>query len=304
MARRRTAGKNISGILLLDKPAGLTSNAALQQAKRLFQARKAGHTGSLDPLATGMLPLCFGEATKLSGFLLDADKHYRVRVQLGVTTTTGDSEGEVSARAAVPALDAARLREVLAGFVGDIEQIPPMFSALKRNGQPLYKLAHQGIEVERAPRTVTITALELCAFSATELELDVRCSKGTYIRTLAEDIGAVLGCGAHVSWLRRSGVGAFEAEQMVTMAQLEEWAAAGDGRLEQALLPLDAALAHWPDVRLSQEVAFFLKRGQPVQVPRAPTAGWVKLYTRDEDFLGVGHVLDDGRVAPKRLFRL
>lgn len=218
--RRREGERDVSGIVLLDKPAGITSNAALQTVKRLFRARKAGHTGSLDPLATGLLPICLGEATKLSGFLLDADKRYRTEIRLGVTTTTGDAEGETLRVREVADLDRARVAEAVARFTGEIEQIPPMHSALKRNGMPLYKLARQGIEVERAPRPVVIHALELVRCEADRIELDVRCSKGTYIRVLAEDIGEALGCGAHVGALRRTGVGGFDAGRMVALETL------------------------------------------------------------------------------------
>jgi tRNA pseudouridine55 synthase len=198
--RKRNANlRTVNGILLLDKPAGLTSNAALQEVKKLYRARKAGHTGSLDPLATGLLPICFGEATKISGFLLDADKHYRVQCRLGERTNTGDSEGEVLERRPVEAVTEAALREAIEGFLGDIEQIPPMYSALKHKGERLYNLARQGLEVEREPRTVTIYALELLGFTGDHAELMVHCSKGTYVRTLVEDIGEILGCGAHVS---------------------------------------------------------------------------------------------------------
>lgn len=301
--RRSRSGRVVSGILLLDKPSGITSNAALQTVKQLLRARKAGHTGSLDPLATGMLPVCLGEATKISGFLLEADKTYEVVIRLGVSTTTGDAEGEVVETRPVPALSAARLEAALARFRGSIEQVPPMHSAIKRNGQPLYKLAHQGIVVEREPRRVRIHELFLLAFRDDRLVIRVHCSKGTYIRTLAEDIGNTLGCGGHVEALRRTRVGSFEADEMVSLAVLEE--TVGEGGPEAAdryLLSIESALRHWPDVRLSKEVAYFLQQGQPVFVPHAPTEGFVRLYAGEEHhFLGVGRILDDGRVAPKRL---
>lgn len=302
MARhRRTRGRHVSGILLLDKPIGMTSNAALQEVKRLFFARKAGHTGSLDPLATGLLPVCFGEATKLSAFLLDADKHYQVSVRLGVRTTTGDAEGQVLECREPGAISATQLDEVLAEFTGIIEQVPPMHSAIKQNGQPLYKLAHQGIEIERQSRQVTVHRLVVRRFAGNVLDIDVHCSKGTYIRTLAEDIGQRLGCGAHVSALRRTAVAGFTGDRMVTLEQLRMLHEQGCAALDALLLPPDSALRQWPEVRLSDEVAYFLKKGQPVLVPRAPSRGWVRLYTGSEHFLGVGRILDDGRVAPKRL---
>ncbi|MGB5440817.1 MAG: tRNA pseudouridine(55) synthase TruB, partial [Gammaproteobacteria bacterium] len=217
MARRQRNShlRPVNGILLLDKPAGVTSNAALQIVKKLYRARKAGHTGSLDPLATGLLPICFGEATKISGFLLDADKDYLVTCKLGERTTTGDAEGEVEQRRPVERVTEKLVRKAMQGFIGDIEQIPPMYSALKHKGERLYKLARQGIEVERAPRQVTIFEMELTDFSLPEATFRVHCSKGTYVRTLIEDIGEVLGCGAHVIRLRRLGVGPFDSSGMI-----------------------------------------------------------------------------------------
>jgi len=301
MGRRRQHGRDVSGILLLDKPLGMTSNEALQRVKRLYHARKAGHTGSLDPLAEGLLPLCFGEATKLSAYLLDADKHYWVRVRLGVSTTTGDAEGEVVQTRPADGVTRAALEQAVSQFVGPIQQLPPMYSALKYQGQRLYKLAREGVEVPREPRAVTIHAIDLGDYADGEFEMTVHCSKGTYVRTLAEDIGVALGCGAHVSALRRTGVGPYGVGQLVTMAQVEQAAEAGDAALDALLLPLDSAVGHWPEVRLSADSAYYLKLGQPVLVPRAPTAGWVRLYDQAGGFLGVGQIEDDGKVAPRRL---
>jgi tRNA pseudouridine55 synthase len=301
MTRERKRRRNISGIVLLDKDPGPTSNEALQTVKRLFQAQKAGHTGSLDPLASGLLPVCLGEATKVSGFLLDANKRYWVRCRLGQRTTTGDAEGKVVEIRPVEGLDQTRVERVLEGFEGSQEQIPPMYSALKHQGQRLYKLARQGVEVERKPRPVVIHTLKLLCFEGDTLEFGVRCSKGTYVRTLAEDIGAALGCGAHVIALRRLAVGPYDGVEMVDLATLRRLAAEGAGRLDTVLLPMESALAEWPDVRLSDDAAYYLRRGQPVLVPHAPTQGWVRLYARDRRFLGVGQILDDGRVAPRRL---
>lgn len=303
MARRRVKGRAVHGIVLLDKPAGMTSNEALQKVKRLYFARKAGHTGSLDPLASGMLPICLGEATKVSGFLLDADKHYWVRCRLGQRTSTGDAEGEVLETRPLPALDAAQVEAVLARFRGTIEQVPPMYSALKHEGQRLYKLARQGVEVERQPRQVDIKALELLALEGDRLDIRVHCSKGTYVRTLAEDIGEALGCGAHVAGLRRTGVGPYREEQMIGMERLEALREQDKQALDALLLPLESALSQWPDVELSSDAAFYLQQGQPVQVPHAPTSGWVRLYAAGHRFLGMGQILDDGRVAPKRLMK-
>lgn len=301
MARRKS-GREVNGILLFDKPAGMSSNAVLQRIKRIFNARKAGHTGSLDPLATGLLPICLGEATKMSGFLLDADKRYQVTIKLGIKTTTGDAEGEAILTREVGHYSNPELELVLAEFLGDIEQIPPMYSALKKGGQPLYKLARKGIEVERKVRNIKIHSIEILAAEGDLLELDVHCSKGTYIRTLAEDIGERLGCGAHVAVLRRLSVGPFSGKKMITAAQLENIAEEGGFEaLDQLLLPMENALVNWPEVRLSQDVAFFLKRGQAVVVPKAPREGLVKLFAEENVFLGVGYIMDDGRVAPRRL---
>lgn len=302
---RASKGRNISGMLLLDKPQGLTSNAALQKVKRLFGARKAGHTGSLDPLASGLLPICLGEATKVSSFLLNADKSYRTEFTLGVRTRTGDAEGEVIATRPVQGITATQIEAVLPRFRGAIEQIPPMHSAIKHQGQPLYKLAHQGLEIERQPRPVFIYDLTLCGFTGSRMDVDVTCSKGTYIRTLADDIGEALGCGAHVSTLRRTRVGSLAVDQALTLEALETiLAAQGLDGLDTRLLALDDAVAHWPNVSLSSDAAYYLQKGQPVLVPRAPTEGWVRLYGHEGRFIGVGEVLDDGRVAPRRLVKV
>ncbi len=303
--KRRNPGRDVTGILLLDKPLGLTSNDALQRIKRLYRAAKAGHTGSLDPLATGLLPVCLGAATKFSAFLLDADKRYRVRIRLGVTTTTADAEGAVVETKPVVGVDEARVRAVLEQFLGLIDQLPPMYSAIKQGGERLYKLARQGVEVERATRPIHIFSLDLLACEWPEIELDVHCSKGTYVRTLAEDIGRELGCGGHVSRLRRTGVGPY-AENVVEFVTLDQVRDLADqegaaARLDALLLPLDSALGHWPAVRLSADAAFYLQQGQAVLVPQAPTEGLVRLYDVSKHFLGVGEIQDDGKVQPKRL---
>ncbi len=303
MARRRTHGRPVNGILLLDKPLGLTSNDALQRVKRLYKAAKAGHTGSLDPLATGVLPICLGEATKASAFLLDADKRYRVICKMGETTATQDAEGEVLLSRPVGDYSVADLEAVLSRFRGAQEQVPPMYSAVKHEGQRLYKLARQGIEVERKARSIVIHELTLLSWEKPFLEIDVHCSKGTYVRTLAEDLGEVLGCGAHVTGLRRTGVGPYGAEGLVTMEQLQELAEAGTAGLDALLLPMESALAQWPGVKLTGDAAFYLRQGQPVLVPKAPTSGWVRLYEGESTFLGMGEILDDGRVAPRRLMK-
>lgn len=302
MAKRRTHGRNINGIVLLDKPLGITSNKALQQVKRLFNANKAGHTGSLDPLASGLLPICLGEATKISSYLLEADKAYTGICKLGVTTTSADAEGDVLEQKPVGNYSEQQVDAVLAQFTGTIEQIPPMHSAIKQNGQPLYKLAHQGIEVERQPRTIQIYELHRIRLAGDELEIAMRCSKGTYVRTLAEDIGRELGCGAHLSALRRTKVGPFTLEQVVTMATLESLAEEGFAALDQHILPIEQALADWPEIQLTENSAFYLNQGQPVQIAKAPTSGLVRL-SANQRFIGIGEILDDGRVAPRRLLK-
>ncbi len=299
--RRRNKGRNISGILLLDKPIGMTSNAALQRVKRLFNANKAGHTGNLDPMASGLLPICLGEATKVSGFLLDSDKHYTGTAKLGERTNSGDADGEVLETRPVEVYSEARIREVFSQFTGEISQIPPMHSAIKVDGQPLYKLAHQGIEIERKPRQVEIFSLHLLAQRENELDIDVHCSKGTYIRTLVQDIGEELGCGAHLSALRRTGAGPFDLENSLTLAELEQLAEDSFEAMDAHLLPMEFALADWPQLRLTPDSAHYLCQGQAVQVPKAPTRGWVCLFADDDRFLGVGQILSDGRVAPRRL---
>ena len=285
----------------MDKPAGISSNDVVQQAKRLFGAQKVGHTGSLDPLATGVLPLCFGEATKFSQYLLDADKKYWAQVRLGITTETADADGEVIAQADTSGITESQVTAALETFVGEIEQIPSMYSALKHQGQPLYKLARQGIEVERAPRRISIYSAELLQFSEASIELRVDCSKGTYIRSLAEDLGAALGCGGHVSALRRLAAGPYEEAQATTLDELRE---VGDVReMDALLLPVSSAVGSWPAVRLHEDTAHYVRQGQPVQVAHAPTDGWVQIFELAEEdrFLGVGEILTDGRVAPRRL---
>ena len=300
---RRSKGRKVTGIILLDKPFGSTSNKALQQVKHLFHAQKAGHTGSLDPIATGLLPICMGEATKISQFLLDADKTYLATLKLGEKTNTGDAEGEIVQTRHVDCNISEQIERVLRQYAGSIEQIPPMHSAIKKNGVPLYKLAHQGIEIEREPRTVMIFDLQLVSFQGDELQIRVHCSKGTYIRTLADDIGEDLGCGAHISQLRREQVGPFGAQMMHTMDDLQRLAEQGFGALDEVLLPIDQGLMQWPAVKLSGDAGFYIQQGQPVFVPKVADRGYVRLYLNDHEFLGVGEILDDGRVAPKRLMK-
>ncbi len=297
MARKRRNCRNIDGILLLDKPRGITSNQALQTVKHHFHACKAGHTGSLDPIATGLLPLCFGEATKISQFLLDADKRYWTAIRLGVETTTYDADGEVVATHAVSVKRRA-LEAALKQFEGEIQQIPPMYSAVKHGGKALYKLARQGIEVERQPRNVRVHEIRVLDWQGERLELEIQCTKGTYVRSLAHDLGQVLGCGAHMAELRRLGVGGLDAAQAVPLEQLLAVNSA-----EALLLPIDQALSALPGVSLTAMATHYLLQGQPVSVRHTHAPGWVRLYEQGEHFLGMGEVLDDGRVAPKRLMR-
>lgn len=296
---RSRPGRDVNGILLLDKPAGLTSNAALQEAKRAFKARKAGHTGSLDPIATGLLPLCFGEATKVSSFFLNANKRYRSTFTLGSATDTGDSEGKEVFSGEVNLPDAA-IAAALEEFRGEFEQVPPMYSAVKFQGQPLYKLARQGIEVERKARRVTVLEVSFERVDAGRIQIDLHCSSGFYVRSLAHELGQRLGCGAHVSSLTRTGVGEFLLEDAIPLDELtrEDDVA----RLDELLIPMDLGLKHLPGVNLSADAAYYLCRGQPVKAADVPSEGWVRLYASEAGFLGLGEVLDDGRVAPKRLF--
>ena len=302
MAKRRR-GRDVSGILVVDKPQGWSSNDAVQKAKRLFNARKVGHTGALDPLATGVLPLCFGEATKFSQYLLSSDKKYWTRIKLGVATDSGDADGNVVATRPVEDIDEARIESALEFFRGEIDQVPSMFSAVKHQGQPLYKLARQGIEIEREARRVKIFSNELVSLEGDELTLSIHCSKGTYVRTIAQELGEHLGCGAHVVALRRLAAGPFTEQDMVTFETLE--AALEQGSLDRFLLPVSSAVGDWPEVTLNDDTAYYLRQGQPVLVPQAPSSGWVRLSERLDEgstrFLGVGEVLDDGRVAPRRL---
>ena len=304
MARRRR-GRPIDGILVLDKPAGISSNQALQTAKRLYFAAKAGHTGSLDPLATGVLPLCFGEATKFSQFLLDADKAYDSTFVLGVATDTGDAEGAIVEQGDASGIDRDVLETALAAFRGDIEQVPSMYSAIKQDGKPLYKLAREGKEVERKARQITISRLEIKDFrpgQRAEVDVAIECSKGTYVRSIAEDLGRALGVGAHVAALRRTAAGPFRLEHSVTLATLEALKANEKlAEMDQLLLPADAALSDMPLVKLSESGGFYLRQGQPVLVPNAPCDGMVRVALDSGEFLGIGEILDDGRVAPRRL---
>lgn len=297
--------KSVHGILLLDKPANTTSNAALQQVKRIYDAKKAGHTGSLDPLATGMLPICFGDATKFSQFLLDSDKTYYVTAKLGEQTSTGDREGEVIANMPIPDyINDAKIKQVLNQFLGESQQIPPMYSALKYNGKPLYALARKGVTIERQARTIHIHTLHLdhLDLSNNTFCFYVRCSKGTYIRTLVEDMAKTLGTCAHISALRRLAVSTYgDSALMYTLPALEKLASISQAHLLASLLPIETAVQAYPAVQLTTSASFYLRMGQAVRAPMTIKSSLVRLLSEDKKFLGVGEVLPDGRVKPHRL---
>lgn len=307
MAKRRK-GRPINGILLLDKPLEISSNSALQKVKRIFFAQKAGHTGALDPLATGMLPVCLGEGTKFSQFLLDTDKTYQVTAKLGIRTTTSDADGDVVSEKPVD-VNSSQLNAALDTFRGTTQQIPSMYSALKYQGQPLYKYAREGIEVPREARDITVFSLDLLRFEGDEVDLEIHVSKGTYIRTIVDDLGEKLGCGAHVSKLRRVSVGSYPRDKMVTFEQLEalleqakEEEVSPSTYLDPLLVPMNTALEGIPRVSVDEHSVIYLRNGNPVQVSGAPEQGLVQVYVEStEEFLGVGFINDDGLVAPKRI---
>jgi len=309
LGRRRKTGRSVNGVFLLNKPSGLTSNQALQRVKRIFNANKAGHTGALDPLATGVLPLCLGEATKFSQFLLDADKYYRSTYRLGISTATGDSEGEVIAERDASSITRPQVEKALAAFKGQIEQIPSMYSALKHHGQPLYRLARKGIEVERPPRTVTVFDYQILDFrpgANPEVDVQVHCSKGTYIRTLAEDLGRVLDSGAHVSALHRYKSGPFDERQTMSLCALEELREQQTAeQLDRLLLPVDTAVEDRIALDLDEITAGYFQLGQAITsnkvFRKAQEGDIVRVFRKGGTFLGIGTVTEDGKVAPKRL---
>ena len=294
---RRAPRRKINGVLLLDKPTGLTSNGALQRAKRLFEAEKAGHTGTLDPFASGLLPICLGEATKFSQFLLDADKAYRAEIRLGVRTTTADPEGEVIETRPV-AVTLEQVQAVLPRFLGEIMQVPPMHSALKRDGKPLYEYARKGIELERAPRAVRVDEIVVESLAGDVLTAVVRCGKGLYVRTLAEDIGAALGCGAYLQALRRLVVGPFRLEEAVGLPELEAMDLAGR---DACLKPADILVAGLARMELDVDSAWQICHGQPIWRSGLAVGERYALYGPEAEFLGVAEVNDLGKLAPKRL---
>lgn len=296
--KRKPSGDLVDGILLLDKPEGITSNDALQQARKLLGAQKAGHTGSLDPIATGLLPLCFGATTRWSGYFLGSDKRYRATIRLGETTETGDSEGEVVSTSKVSVTE-DELQEALQRFRGTYLQVPPMYSAIKVDGQPLYKLARQGKNVEREAREVTVKALDLVAFDGRDVEITLQSSSGFYVRALATDLGETLGTGGHVIALRRLGVASLAVEDSLTLKELAELPDYPDRRAR--LGRVADALGHLPAIELSIDAAFYLCRGQNVRATNLPKEGNVRLYSSSTGFLGVGVVAEQGTVAPERL---
>ncbi|MBC7003707.1 tRNA pseudouridine(55) synthase TruB [Photobacterium sp. BZF1] len=308
MARRRK-GRPIDGVILVDKPTGISSNDTLQKVKRIFFAQKAGHTGALDPLATGMLPICFGEATKFSQFLLDSDKRYRVIAKLGERTDTSDSDGEVVQTREVK-VDRGQLERCIAKFRGTTDQIPSMYSALKYQGRKLYEYAREGIEVPRESRKITVYSVELLRFSNNEVEMELHVSKGTYIRTIVDDLGEMLGCGAHVTYLRRTGVSNYPVERMVTIEQLEALLEQAKGQdiapselLDPLLLPMDTAVQDLPEVNIIPQIAIFVRNGNPVNAGRVPAEGTqVRITVGEErEFIGVGIIDREGMLAPKRV---
>jgi len=301
MARRKK-GRDIHGIVLLDKRQGISSNKALQEVKRLYNANKAGHTGSLDPLATGLLPVCLGEATKVSAFMLDDDKRYQTVIQLGVMTDTGDVDGVVIEEKAVPDIAQQQLEKCLHSFVGEIEQVPPMYSALKHNGKKLYELAREGITVERKARKITIYGIENLGFSNNLLSLDVKCSKGTYIRTLAEDIGSYLGCGATVKELRRTAAGQFDLKDALTIEQLQ--ALQHDTDLQSQLIAVDTPIQAIPAINISRSDKELVLQGQQISVSGEDVIlGLCRIYYQQQ-FLGLGEMLMGAKIQPRKLFKL
>ncbi|NLS43110.1 tRNA pseudouridine(55) synthase TruB [BEV proteobacterium] len=306
MSRPRRRGRDIHGVLLLDKPQSASSNDVLQKVKRIFNANRAGHTGALDPLATGMLPICLGEATKFSQYLLDSDKRYRVIARLGQRTDTSDADGNVVETRAVT-FNAQALVEALERFRGTTQQVPSMYSALKHQGRPLYEYARQGITVPREARDITVYELLFISHDGDELELEIHCSKGTYIRTIIDDLGEMLGCGAHVTYLRRAQVATYPVERMVTLNQLQTLLAQAEGQsleavLDPLLMPMDSPVSNYHEVNLPPVVAGYLKLGQAVAAANAPAEGMVRITEGDTHaFIGMGIIDDTGRVAPKRL---
>lgn len=303
MARRNKKGRDITGIVIIDKPTGQSSNHILQRVKRLFDAKKAGHTGSLDPLATGVLPVCLGDATKLSSYLLDADKQYHVTCQLGIITDSGDADGNVLEELPIPEFTESTLNQIIQQFIGEIDQVPPMFSALKHQGQPLYKLARQGIDVERKARRITIYEIQLLDYQRQSFTLSVRCSKGTYIRTLVEDISHALGTGGHVTMLRRTAVAGYDLSDAITLTSLQEKSdKQGIKALDELLQQAEDALPDWPSIQLDEEGTKNISFGRSISVHEPFISANVRLFNVNNEFIGLGEMSAEGVVSPKRLF--
>ncbi len=303
MAKKKK-GRPLNGIVLLDKPYELSSNKALQIVKNIYNAQKAGHTGSLDPLATGMLPICFGEATKVSAFLLDADKRYSFDCKLGQVTSTGDVEGEVINTFPVPFLSEENINLVLQQFIGEIDQIPPMYSALKQDGKRLYELARKGVEVKRKPRRVTIHELVLADFTSDTISLEVKCSKGTYVRSLAQDIGEKLESGAYVSRLHRISVDPFPVNKLVSLDEIRTLQDVGQSELDSIVLPTDTALPNWSSISIDDDMVFYFRRGQQLMVSGQNYDSLVKVYDLKGELIGIAQGDGYGGYAPKRVFQL
>ena len=302
--QKRNIKNNVNGILILDKPTGLSSNRTLQNIKRIYNARKAGHTGSLDVPASGLLPICFGEATKVSGYLLNSNKKYYAQCKLGQTTTTGDATGEMLLARSVPQISETILKKTFKGFVGNVRQIPPMFSSLKYNGKRLYELAYNGIEVERKAREISIYSIELIKIYNDYFEIKVSCSKGTYIRTLVEDIGERIGCGAHVLSLRRLETGPFKQSQSITLEEIEFIAKKGQQALFNLLFPMDTVLQDFPKIQLTKDDAYRLRQGQVVAILGLPKSGQLRIYNNSNEFIGLGEVTKDRQLKAKRLINI
>jgi tRNA pseudouridine55 synthase len=301
VARRRNKGRALNGLLLFDKPAGESSNRVLQKVKHIFNAAKAGHTGTLDPLATGLLVICFGRTTKIADYLLAVDKQYRVVLKLGETTDSADADGKILEQRDSSSVTEAQILQHAASLTGSIEQIPPMYSALKHQGSRLYELARKGIEVDRAPRKVEIHSFDLIKFQENMVTMQVHCSKGTYIRTLVEDLGELLSCGAHVVELRRTSLGPFTDPKMHNISELKQLGENGLSELDQALLPTDQALQGWPAVSVEENQMIDMRNGHALELPYLPAEGLVRIYDADQQFYGIGKIREDGKMAPKPL---
>mgnify|MGYP001173102062 CR=1 FL=1 len=302
--QKKKTKNNVKGILLLDKPIGMSSNRLLQTVKKIYNAKKAGHTGSLDVPASGLLPICFGEATKVSGYLLNSNKKYFVKCSLGITTTTGDASGEARVTRKIPKISEIKLGSIVKNYVGNIQQVPPMFSSLKHNGKRLYELAYKGIEVQRKAREIRVYSIKLLRFNEDYFEIEVFCSKGTYIRTLVEDIGEEIGCGAHVSSLRRLEAGPFNLLDAAALEEIESTAKKGKQALYDLLLPMDTALKEFPKILLADDKIYSLRQGQSIEVSDIPKLGQLRIYNSSNEFIGLGDAVKNNQIKAKRLINI